>query len=113
MQKLKLPTCTNCNSHISFFRIFAIKTNSTYKCNKCGKVLNILYSALLYKAAAFTILLSSIVVILYSIFGNKESLLGLGIVFILFLIFYLITPFFIYFDDHEEDLSKTKQINNL
>lgn len=91
----KNKICPYCKSHISLIKLLYLKDKSSFYCFSCKKkceiVLNNSVRALFLFIAIFSVLLICSFVFLF-----KKILIGTFILFLLFTIFYIFIPNFIY-----------------
>lgn len=91
MNKLKCPYC---GTKASYSGIWNAKDNTFYKCKHCQNESVLILSRTLKNIAIGLSIISVLFAVLYIFFGNEESLLGVGIVVLMFTIFYLLIPTF-------------------
>lgn len=90
--KKRLPRCPYCNTALTYFTAFNIKTNKSYCCEHCHKRSYIKLDKLLQNIAPVLAIVVVITVLIFSIF-IKSYFLGATIVLAWFLMFYAIVPF--------------------
>ena len=93
---MKLTKCPYCNKQVSYFTAFAVKRNGEYFCNKCKKESNIFIKKSIIWPLIGAIILSGLILAVFLFATDRENLLFAFFVAIPFLIFYIITPFFVY-----------------
>lgn len=94
-KKLKLPRCPYCHRKISFLGAYFLKTKGEYCCDTCKCISNVVINRSIYGIASLTCVLSLLILVLYSYFGDHGSLLGILLVLLPFIIFYAFVPFFV------------------
>lgn len=91
----KLPRCPYCGLRANYFNTFFLKNKNVYYCPSCNSISSVKLKPMLYKNIWITEIISIIIVVLYFLFADKKSLLGIFLVIIPFVIFYTFVPFFI------------------
>ena len=91
----KNKICPCCKCHISLLRLLYLKDKSSFYCFNCKKkceiILNNSVKVLFSFVAVFSVLIMCTFVFLF-----KKILIGTFILFLLFTIFYILVPNFIY-----------------
>ncbi len=108
---MKLTKCPYCNKQVSYFTAFAVKRNGEYFCNKCKKESNIFIKKSIIWPLIGAIILSGLILAVFLFATDRENLLFAFFVAIPFMIFYIITPFFVYLKpkkSHMDTLYDTK-----
>ena len=93
---MKLTKCPYCNKQLSYLTAFVVKRNGEYFCNKCKKESNIFIKKSIFIPLIVAIILAGLILSIFLIMTDRENLWFAFFVAIPFLIFYLITPFFVY-----------------
>ena len=104
MLKWELPRCPYCGCKIDFINACAIKTNSVYKCKDCGNLSNIMYDKKINKISIICEFIALAMVIVFLLLDNSFALYGVLLVALVFLYFYIKSPFLI----ELVELSKTR-----
>ncbi|MDP4120407.1 MAG: hypothetical protein Q8876_05030 [Bacillota bacterium] len=107
---MKLPTCPYCGKSLSYFEALMEKDGFAHKCRRCSKLSNIFVSKNLFRIFQAILALTIIYVVLYIIFGYKDSIIGFIIVFIPYLIFYALSPYYVRLTPQKNMPGKVKQI---
>lgn len=94
-KKLKLPRCPYCHRKISFFGASVLKTKGEYSCDTCNCISNVVINRSIYGIASITCVLSLLILVLYSYFGDHGNIFGVLLVLLPFLVFYALVPFFV------------------
>lgn len=92
---MKLANCPYCKRKMSYLSALLHKTDGEYVCSRCERESNLYIKKRLFTLFGITMAVALIILICYLSFGNAESLLGIFLVSIPFIIFFFITPFFI------------------
>lgn len=88
----RITTCPYCKAKISYLDMWLNHNHSSFKCNKCEYISEILFSKQIRKNAALSILLSLIIFAIFIIIGNMR-LWEIIIVLLPFAYFYYNLPF--------------------
>lgn len=94
-KKLKLPRCPYCHRKISFFGAAFLKTKGEYCCDTCKCISNVVINRSIYGIASITCVLSLLILVLYSYFGDHGNIFGVLLVLLPFIVFYALVPFFV------------------
>ncbi len=95
MAKRLLTECPYCHRKVSFFGAAVLKTRGEHSCSGCNCISNVVINKSIYGVASATVVISFLILFLYSIFGDHGNIWGIFYVLAPFLIFYLIVPFFV------------------
>lgn len=90
-----LTECPYCHRRVSYFAANVLKTKGEHCCKGCKCNSNVVIHRALFAIASFSVVISLLTLVIYTAFGDHSDPRGILYVFIPFLIFYLITPFFI------------------
>ena len=95
VNKLVLPTCPYCGSRVWYVDAFLVKNKPLYKCYTCKGT-----ATVLIKERAFKILwavqIIAVVVFAVAVFlGSTFSVVGFGLIILLFAGFYALTPYMV------------------
>ena len=72
-----------------------LKTKGEYTCRSCKCISNVVISRAAYAIASAICVISLLIVVIYSMAGDHGSLLGIFLVLLPFIIFYIIIPFLV------------------
>lgn len=95
MAKRLLTKCPYCHRKVSFFGAAILKTKGEHCCSGCNCISNVVINKAIYGIASAAVVLSFLILFLYSMFGDHGDIKGILYVIAPFLIFYLIVPFFV------------------
>lgn len=95
MKKDLLTKCPYCGRKVSFFEAYFLKSKGEYSCHRCGCISNVVISRSIYAPASITCVVSLLILTLFVLFAEPENIWGVVLVFVPFLIFYCIVPFFV------------------
>ncbi len=95
MAKRLLTECPYCHRKVSFFGAAILKTRGEHSCSGCKCISNVVINKSIYGIASATVVLSFLILFLYSMFGDHGNIWGIFYVLAPFLIFYLIVPYFV------------------
>lgn len=95
MSRTLLPKCPYCSKKISFVGAMFLKTKGEYCCESCKCISNVVISRSIYGIASAACVLSLLILVLYSFFGDSGNFIGIILVLLPFLIFYVCVPFFV------------------
>lgn len=90
-----ISRCPWCGKKATFLSLWSNKKNKRYKCENCKRDSEILLDSNLFKFAGFVILLASVITIIFSFIDAQFTILGVFFVLIIFIMFYISTPFFV------------------
>ncbi|MBR2175865.1 MAG: hypothetical protein IJ861_02825 [Clostridia bacterium] len=95
MAKRLLTECPYCHRKVSFIGASVLKTKGEHICKGCKCISNVVIHRALYGIASGVTVLSLLILVLYSAFGDHGDIKGVLFVFLPFLIFYILVPFFV------------------
>lgn len=95
MPNISLTKCPYCNKKISFVGAYFLKSKGEYCCEKCKCISNVVINRAIYAPASITCVLSLLILVLYSFFGDSGNFIGVILVLLPFLLFYCFVPFFV------------------
>ncbi len=95
MAKRLLTECPYCHRKISFFGAAILKTKGEHCCAGCKCISNVTINKSIYGVASGAVVLSFLILFLYSIFGDHGNIWGIFYVLAPFLIFYILVPYFV------------------
>ena len=95
MAKKLLTECPYCHRKISFFGAAILKTKGEHCCAGCKCISNVVINKSIYGIASGACVFSFLILLLYSIYGDHGDIRGILYVFLPFLIFYILVPFFV------------------
>lgn len=92
---MKITKCPYCSKQLSFFQAFFVRTKGEFFCNKCKKESNVMIRKALLVPFIILLLLSLIILFLFLFITDRTNLWFMFFVAVPFIIFYLITPFYV------------------
>lgn len=92
---MKITKCPYCSKQLSFFQAFFVRTKGEFFCNKCKKESNVMIRKTLLVPFIILLLLSLIILFLFLFITDRTNLWFMFFVAVPFIIFYLITPFYV------------------
>ncbi len=95
MSKSLLTNCPYCHRKVSYFGASILKTKGEHCCSGCNCISNVVINKSIYGIASATVVISFLILFLYSMFGDHGSPWGILFVLAPFLLFYLIVPWFV------------------
>ena len=95
MAKRLLTECPYCHRKVSFFGAAILKTRGEHCCSGCKCISNVVINKTIYGIASAAVVLSFLILFLYSMFGDHGNIWGIFYVLAPFLVFYLIVPYFV------------------
>ena len=95
MNGKKKTACPYCGETLNYAKAWTLKRRGEYICPKCGGLSNIHLDRNLYTIGLGVIVVSLIFFVLGLIFDSALAPFTLGTVFVLFLVFFLISPLFV------------------
>ncbi len=95
MAKNLLTECPYCHRKVSYFGAGVLKTKGEHCCSGCKCISNVVIHRALYGIGGIAVVLSLIFVLTLSTYMAHDNIWGIIIVFLPYLIFYIVCPFFI------------------
>lgn len=92
---MKITKCPYCSKQLSFFQAFFVRTKGEFFCNKCKKESNVMIRKALLVPFILLLLLSLVILFLFLFITDRTNLWFMFFVAVPFIIFYLITPFYV------------------
>lgn len=92
---MKKTKCPYCGEKLNYAKAWTLKRRGEYICPKCGGLSNVQLGSKIYTLGFFAILFGLICFVVGLIFGSTLALFTLGGIFLVFLIFFLISPTFV------------------
>lgn len=97
MKLFGIPTCPYCRKRVNYFRAWSLRKHGEYRCPRCKGISNIYLSPLTY-ALAFIAIAAGFLIYFFAKFISDS----IGVITVLevlapFVVFFLITPFMVYF----------------
>ena len=92
---MKLTKCPYCSKPLSFFQAFFIRSKGEFFCNKCKKESNVMIKKALLLPFFIALLISIAILMLFLFKTDRTNLWFMFFVAIPFIIFYLLTPFYV------------------
>ena len=95
MSKRLLTKCPYCHRKVSFFGAAILKTKGEHCCSGCNCISNVVINKSIYGIASAAVVLSFLILFIYSMFCDHCNPWGIVFVLLPFLLFYIIVPFFV------------------
>lgn len=95
MARRLLTECPYCHRKVSYIGAGILKTKGEHICRGCKCISNVVIHRLLYCIAGASVITSLIIMLLYSAYGKHDDIKGIIYVFLPFMVFYLVVPFFV------------------
>ena len=92
---LKMTKCPYCKGRVSYVTGFFIKTKGEYVCNTCKGVSNVLLNKTPYAVASAICIIGLLIMMIYTGSCDHGNPIGILLVLLPFIVFYLIVPFFV------------------
>ena len=92
---LHLPNCPHCGEKVGFAKSWFLKQEGEYRCPSCGGFSNVFLDAAAPFFGSVAVIVSVVIFLVFRIFTGSISLLGVAIMAIPYLLFFLIAPFLI------------------
>ncbi len=90
-----LPVCPHCGMKVSYGESFVVKNKSLFNCPQCRHDSKVNLRMELFQILGFVEAISLIVFAFVVFKGGGSCLIGVGIITLIFGIFYWISPFFV------------------
>ncbi len=97
MKLFGIPTCPYCRKRVNIFRAWSLKKHGEYRCPRCKGISNIYLSPLTYVFAFIAIAAGFLVYFFAKFISDSIGLMTVFEVFAPFAVFFLLTPFLVYF----------------
>jgi len=110
MSNTILTRCPYCGKKISYPGAMLIKKKGEYYCYKCRCTSNVIISKGLFALAMVVCVMSFLLMLLFSMFGDHENLKNILWVVLPFVVFYLATPFFIKLEPFNDKIYPMKRM---
>lgn len=112
--KFVLPACPYCGTRLSYGESFLIKNKAWFKCRSCRNNSRVNLRIELFQILGFVEAISLIVFAFVVFKGGGSCLMGVGIITIIFGLFYWMSPFFVRLQIlHNEHSNKILVNNNI
>lgn len=95
MARKLLTECPYCHRKVSYFGAGILKTRGEHSCKGCKCISNVVIHRALYGIGGGAVVLSLIFVLVLSTYMEHDNIWGIVIVLLPYLIFYILSPFFI------------------
>ena len=92
MKQLCEPKCPYCGDKLNYAETWVMKRHGEYICPKCGGISDIVLSYGIYRFGFVTVIIAAAFFIAGLIFGDSLTFITLPGIFIVFLIFFLLSP---------------------
>lgn len=91
-QKLKCPYC---GEKLNYAKAWTMKRRGEYICRKCGGLSNVQLASPIYTIGFFAIVAGLAFFVIGLIFGSSLAPITLSGIVLVFLLFFLVSPFFV------------------
>lgn len=95
MARKLLTECPYCHRKVSYFGAGILKTKGEHSCTGCKCISNVVIHRALYGIGGGAVVISLILVLLLSAYMKHDNIWGIILVLLPYLIFYIVSPFFI------------------
>ncbi len=95
MKKSQKTKCPYCGEKLNYAKAWVLKRRGEYICPKCGGLSNVQLNSRIYTLGFFAIVLGLACFVVGLIFGSEFAPLTIGGILLVFLVFFLISPFFV------------------
>lgn len=106
--RFHLPACPHCGKKINPFYAWSLKSKGEYHCNYCGSYSNIRLERFIYWAGLLSVVLAGILLLIFIFTGSNHPII-LPLMFVPFVIFTGISPFFVRFEKIEFPKQRRKR----
>lgn len=97
MQLFGIPTCPYCRKRVNYFRAWSLRKHGEYRCPRCKGISNIYLSPLTYVLAFIAIAAGFLIYFFGKFISDSIGIMTVAEVLAPFVIFFLLTPFMVYF----------------
>ena len=97
MQLFGIPTCPYCRKRVNYFRAWSLRKHGEYRCPRCKGISNIYLSPLTYVLAFIAIAAGFLIYFFGKFISDSIGIMTVLEVLAPFVIFFLLTPFMVYF----------------
>ena len=97
MQLFGIPTCPYCRKRVNYFRAWSLRKHGEYRCPRCKGISNIYLSPLTYVFAFIAIAAGFLIYFFGKFISDSIGILTVLEVLAPFVIFFVLTPFMVYF----------------
>jgi hypothetical protein len=87
--------CPYCGDRLNYAKAWTLKRRGEYICPKCGGLSNVQLAPPIYTIGFFAILLGLACFVVGVIFDTSLALFTLGGIFVIFTLFFLLSPLFV------------------
>ena len=95
MKKTRTTKCPYCGEKLNYAKAWDLKRRGEYICPKCGGLSNVQLASPIYTLGFFAIVLGLACFIFGLIFDSRFAPYTLGGIFLVFLIFFLLSPLYV------------------
>ncbi len=95
MKKTGGTKCPYCGDSLNYAKAWALRKRGEYICPKCGGLSNVHFGSAVYTLGFFAILLGAACFAVGLIFDSSFAPYTLGGIFLVFIAFFLVSPFFV------------------
>lgn len=108
IDKLNLPVCPYCRAEAGYLEAFEAKNKSSYQCRKCGGISTVLLRSIMFKTLEIAEILSLIIAAIAIFQGGGYCLVGLIFITLIFVAFYIFSPFMFMLSPYDFELEDEK-----
>lgn len=95
MAKTLFTECPYCHRKVSIIGANVLKTKGEHVCKGCKCISNVVIRTALYAIASVSVVLSLVILLLYTAMGDHSDIRGVLYVLAPFVVFYIAVPFFV------------------
>lgn len=97
-KKWTLPKCPYCGKKLGFWEAWLLRTKGEYTCSGCGQPSNVKFDRITYSMAALASVLGLGILLVYSLLKPRESLWGILLVALPFVLFLFFSPWWMHLE---------------
>lgn len=93
IDRLNLPICPYCQAEVGYLEAFTIKNKSSHRCTNCNSTTEVSLKSIMFKSLEIIEIISLIIAAIAIFKGGVYCLLGLIFITLIFISFYIFSPF--------------------
>lgn len=105
IDKLNLPVCPYCRAEVGYLEAFTVKNKSSHKCSNCNSTTEVSLTSIMFKSLEVVEIISLIIAAIAIFKGGVYCLLGLIFITLIFISFYIFSPFMMRLNPVNYDLT--------
>lgn len=109
IDRLNLPICPYCQTELGYIEAFTVKNKSSHKCTHCKNITEVSLKSIMFKSLEIIEILSLITAALAIFKGGVYCLLGLIFIVLIFISFYILSPFMMRLNPIDYSTTEKKQ----